>query len=120
MREYSRTEIVGLLGIQYGRDDVEYATFYSPWMRRLAQTRTVPQLLRELGVTGSSLTQASRTHERAIRATHSMQAQSQRRARAGNVVAAAGERVTALRGALEIHALFPEHALSHPEDLRDG
>ena len=38
-----------------------------------------------------------------------MTSQSQRRAQSGNVVAAAGEEKIAVRGALEIYDLFPEH-----------
>jgi hypothetical protein len=39
-----------------------------------------------------------------------MQSNSQRRAQARNVTAAAGQEAIYLRGALEIHTLFPEHA----------
>jgi len=39
-----------------------------------------------------------------------MQSQSQRRAQTGNLTRAAGDKAIAIRGALEIHDLFPEHA----------
>jgi hypothetical protein len=39
-----------------------------------------------------------------------MSGQSARRAHARNCVAAAGDELIAIRGAIEIHELFPEHA----------
>ena len=94
---------------QYGRGDVDYATWYSAWSKQLAKNYTRAELEKRLGVASDSVAKASRTHLRAIQATHSMQSQSQRRAQSGNVVAAYGEEKIALRGALEIYDLFPEH-----------
>lgn len=53
---------------------------------------------------------ASESHLKAIQATGSMQGNSSRRAHARNVAAAAGETIIAIKGAIEIHELFPEHA----------
>lgn len=95
---------------QYGRDDVDYSTWYSDWMKRLAKTYTKAEIEKRLGVAADAVAKAARTHLRAVQATHSMSSQSQRRAQSRNVVAASGEERIALSGALEIHELFPEHA----------
>lgn len=47
-------------------------------------------------------------HLNAIAKSHSMSSNSQRRAQTRNVTAAAGDKAIAIRGALEIHELFPE------------
>lgn len=98
--------------IQYGRDDVNYDTWYSDWSRALAKRHTLPEL--EILLTGNrkEAAPAARSHLRAIDATHSMTSQSQRRAQTGNTVRAIGEGLFAIRGAIEIHFLFPEHALA--------
>ncbi|WP_454909675.1 hypothetical protein [Variovorax gossypii] len=95
---------------QYGRDDVDYHTWYSPWVKRLALVHTVPELQKMAGVASSEATRAAGTHLRAIKRTGSMQGNSMARAHSRNVVAAAGETVLAAFAALEIHELFPEHA----------
>lgn len=94
---------------QYGRDDVDYATWYSDWMKSLARQHTRAKLEVMLHGKRSEAQRAARSHLRAIEATTSMQSQSQRRAQTGNVVTAVGEHRIALRGALEIYDLFPEH-----------
>jgi phage FluMu gp28-like protein len=103
-------DVRALLGIQYGRDDVDYHTWYGDWPRQLARDLTRPAIERELGIASAAVSDASRRHLRAVQASTSMASQSSRRAHARNVVAATGERRSALRGALEIHYLFPEHA----------
>lgn len=95
---------------QYGREDVDYSTWYSEWSRLLAKRLTRPELEKRLGVVSTELGRATQSHLGAIQASASMTGCSQRRAQTGNVVAAAGEERLALSGALEIHELFPEHA----------
>lgn len=95
---------------QYGREDVDYATWYSDWSKRLAKLHTRAELERMLRETEAALQRATGAHHRAVAATTSMTSQSARRAHARNVVSGEGERRSALRGAIEIHDLFPEHA----------
>jgi len=95
---------------KYGRDDVSYDTWYSPWMQRLAKSHTRDELVRMLGTAGDEAARAASSHLGAIARTTGMQSQSQRRAQTGNLTRAAGDRAIAIRGALEIHDLFPEHA----------
>ena len=97
---------------KYGRDDIEYETWYSEWMKGLAKRMTRDEVLRELGVASGESARAAKTHHDAIARSSSMSSNSQRRAQARNVVAAAGEYKIALSGALEIHDLFPEHGKS--------
>jgi thioredoxin-like negative regulator of GroEL len=94
----------------YGRDDVDYATFYTDWMRRLAASKTIDELQALLHGTRNAAQKSARSHLRAIDATTSMSGQSARRAHTRNVTAAAGDYAIALRGAVEIHELFSEHA----------
>jgi hypothetical protein len=94
----------------YGREDVTYETWYSPWMKQLAQNYTRAELHRMLATAMGEGARAARSHLRTIQRTHSMTSNSMARAHAGNVTAAAGEKQIAMRGALEIHDLFPEHA----------
>lgn len=95
---------------KYGREDVDYETWYSDWMKQLARRHTRVELERLLGIKSAEASKAAQSHLRAIQATTSMQSNSQRRAQTGNVVRAAGDYMIALNGALEIHDLFPEHA----------
>lgn len=95
---------------QYGRNDVDYDTWYSDWMKRLAKDYSREQLERKLHGTKREAKRAAESHLKAIEASGSMQSNSQRRAQARNVTAAKGDEAIALRGALEIHELFPEHA----------
>lgn len=94
---------------QYGREDVSYETWYSPWMKQLAKHYTRAELEKRLGIASGEASKAAQTHLRAILATHSMSSQSQRRAQSRNAVAASGEERMAINGALEIYDLFPEH-----------
>jgi hypothetical protein len=119
----SDSEIRELLGIQYGREDVSYATWYSDWSKQLAKLMTLEQIEKELGCLVYESKKAAASHLRAIDATTSMQSQSQRRAQTGNVVRAVGERRMALSGARQIYYLFPEHALSstpQSTEVRNG
>ena len=97
---------------QYGRDDVEYETWYSTWAKTLASNYTRGQLEERLYGVSVAGKKAAASHLRAIDATHSMQSQSARRANTRNVVAASGDERLAISGAIEIHELFPEHALA--------
>lgn len=104
-----KDRIIEYLGIQYGRSDVRYETWYSDWSKSLARRMSIDDILRELEGADAEVAHAARIHLRAVDATTSMHSQSQRRAQSRNVVRAAGERKSALRGALEIHVLFPEY-----------
>lgn len=95
---------------QYGREDVEYDSWYSDWMKVLARTKTRKQLESMLGTSARDAAAGAASHLRAIEATGSMTGCSQRRAQMGNATSAAGEKMIAVSGALEIHDLFPEHA----------
>lgn len=94
---------------QYGREDIDYETWYSDWMKRLAKTCTLEDLEIQLNGRKSEANKASQAHLRAIEASTSMSSNSSRRAHARNTVAAAGDAAIALRGAIEIYELFPEH-----------
>jgi hypothetical protein len=98
---------------QYERKDVDYGTWYSSWMKRLARTKTRAQIEVELGAASSKASSAADAHLRAIESTTSMTSNSARRAHARNSCAAAGDYKIALGGALEIHDLFPEYATQH-------
>ena len=65
---------------QYGRDDVPFDTWYSPWMKQLAATRTRAELEALLHGKRSEASKAARSHLRSIQATASMSGQSMRRA----------------------------------------
>lgn len=95
---------------KYSRDDVDYDTWYSDWMKRLAKQNTQSQLEHMLGGAQADVKQATRQHLRAVQKTHSMTSNSAARAHGRNRVEASGEAAIAIRGALEIHELFPEHA----------
>lgn len=95
---------------QYGREDVDYATFYSPWMKRLAAVHSKPELEAMAGSKSAEAQKAAASHLRAIQRTGSMQGNSATRAHARNSVSGAGDAACAARGAIEIHELFPEHA----------
>lgn len=105
---------------QYGRDDVDYSTFYSPWMRQLALRLPRAELEKRLHGTAGVARMAGDSHRRAIEATGSMQGQSSRRAHARNVVAACGDLAIALRGAIEIYELFPEHTHEAAKATSEG
>ena len=94
---------------QYGRSDVDYASFYSPWMKSLALLKTRKELESMAGASTKDARNSAAAHLRAIEATGSMTGQSQRRAQTGNCTRGAGEKNIALSGALEIYDLFPEH-----------
>lgn len=96
--------------IQYTRDDVDFETWYSSWMKQLAKFYTVAELEEKLYGAKREANRAATSHLRAIQRTHSMTSNSQARAHAHNVTAAAGDYAIALRGAIEIHQLFPEMA----------
>jgi hypothetical protein len=95
---------------KYTRDDVEYETFYSRWMKDLARNHTKRFLESMYEGKCKEADRHGRAHLRAIEATTSMTGQSARRAHSRNNAAASGEYEIALSGAIEIHDLFPEHA----------
>lgn len=94
---------------QYSSEDVDYETWYSPWMKRLAKTHTRDELEFMLWGASAEATKAGYSHLRAIEASASMDGCASRRAALRNVVSAAGDKAIALRGAIEIYDLFPEH-----------
>lgn len=100
---------------QYGRDDVQFETWYSDWMKRLALQHSLTELESMLGMKSSEATHAARAHLRAVDRTASMRGNSSARASTRNVVAAAGDTVLAIKGAMEIHELFPEQAKQQGE-----
>lgn len=95
---------------QYSRDDVDYSTWYSKWMKDLAAAHSMEELQRMLDGIASDGKRNAAAHLRAIQRTGSMQGASQARAQSRNTVSATGEKACAIRGAIEIHELFPEHA----------
>lgn len=95
---------------QYGRNDVDYESFYPAWDKQLALSMTAAAIVKDLKRCECEIERACESHHRAIQATTSMQSQSQRRAQSRNSVDGASQRRSALWGALEIHELFPEHA----------
>lgn len=95
---------------KYEREDVEYASFYTSWMKDLAAIYSRNDLESMLHGTAKEAGKAARQHLAPIERTGSMQGNSSRRAHTRNVTAAAGEKRIAISGALEIHELFPEHA----------
>ncbi len=99
---------------KYGRDDIDYDDWYPSWMKQLARSYTRDELVRMLGKTGNEAARAVSSHHAAIARTTGMQSQSQRRAQTGNLARGLGDRAIAIRGALEIHDLFPEHAKAAP------
>ena len=94
--------------IQYTREDVDFETWYSDWMKNLAKAYTQPELEKMLSKTGKALTNAAQSHLRAIKKSTSMTSNARHRGQTRNVVAANSQFVSALRGALEIYKLFPE------------
>lgn len=93
---------------QYGRDDIDYETWYTPWMKLLAKTCSKESLEGKLFGNSLNAKKAGLYHLRAIEGSCSMQGNSSRRASTRNAVAALGEFGISLRGALEIYELFPE------------
>lgn len=93
----------------YGRNDIEYATWYTQWHKRLALDYTRDELVSKLNKADSDAKKASGLHLKAVQATASMNGCSQRRAQTRNTVFAASELRMAIRAALEIYDLFPEY-----------
>ena len=98
---------------QYGREDVNYSTWYTDWMKLLAKKYTRVELERLLGIKTVEAKKAGDSHLRSIEKSTSMAGNSSKKAAARNVVVAAGDYKIALAGALEIYDLFPEHTLEH-------
>lgn len=88
----------------------DFNTWYSPWMKTLAQNYTKSELESRLAKVRSEAIPAAQSHLRAIQATASMSGNSSRRAHARNIISSIGDETIAVRGALEIHELFPERA----------
>lgn len=95
---------------QYTRHEIDFDTWYSSWSKQLAENYTLDELMDKFYGARAEGRRASASHLRAIERTHSMTSNSQRRAQSRNVVAASGDYALALKGAIEIHKLFPEKA----------
>lgn len=113
--QVNKRPIAKMTDRKYGRDDVDYATWYSDWMKRLAKAHTRAELEKQLGVNRKEGNKAATSHLRAIERTTSMTSNSQRRAHSRNTVTLSYETRVALEGALEIYELFPEHTKESQE-----
>jgi len=80
-------------------------------MKLLARTMTRDAIEAALGYSADKAKQAGLYHLRTIQKSGSNLANSSQRAKGVNAVAHMGEYRIALRGALEIYDLFPEHTL---------
>ena len=96
---------------QYGRDDVNYDTWYTDWMKQLAKKHTRAELETMLGIRSAEVKKAARSHLKAIERSGSNLQNSSRRASTWNATAVAYDYRVAIDGALEIYDLFPEHTL---------
>lgn len=96
--------------IQYGRDDVDYETWFTSWSKQLAKNYTVAELEVQLYGIQVAGKKAAKSHLMAIDASTSMTGNSMRRAHTGNVAGACGDKAIALKSAITIHELFPEEA----------
>lgn len=85
---------------------------YSPWARQLAKTTSRKELQKELKLCDSQRERLSASHLKAIEKTASMSGCSSRRAATRNSMTGNYERFVAVKNALEIHDLYPEHALN--------
>ena len=87
---------------QYGRDEIDYDTWFSDQSKALAKDHTVDELRQMLGEASDDADRLSRANlEARNRATDRAQ-------QTYNAVAAEGQRALAVRGALRIHELFPD------------
>jgi hypothetical protein len=93
----------------YGYIVRNFEAWYNDWMRMLARNHTRAELTAMLTGTKAEASRAARSHLNAVEVSHSMGGQSMRRAHTRNVTAAAGDKAIAIRGALEIYDLFPQH-----------
>lgn len=94
---------------QYDRKDIDYETWYSPWMKQLAKSHTRADLELKLYGAFASVKSCVCSHSRAIAREDRRIACTQRLAQSSADVGVAGDTVIALRGALEIYDLFPEY-----------
>jgi hypothetical protein len=83
---------------------------YSPYARQLASKYTRAQLEAMLQESETATRRYSRQHLGSIKKTTSMQSNSARRANTRNKMSAEWERMNAVRNAIEIHDVWPEHA----------
>lgn len=81
---------------------------YSLWSRQLAEQMSKSEIEKELNIYISNTDKYATSHLNAIKATHSMTSNSQRRAQTGNVVRANYERKRAYSNALEIYEYYPD------------
>lgn len=81
---------------------------YSLWSRQLAESYTVDDLQKVVDKCEDLADKYARQHLSAIKATTSMQSQSQRRAHARNNVTGNYERKKAYLDAIELHRYYPE------------
>lgn len=100
-----------MVDYKYTRDEINYETWYNPYMKLLARTMTRESIEAALGYTKSKAHEAGLSHLRTIQKSGSNLANSSQRAKGRNAVEHMGEYRIALRGALEIYDLFPERTL---------
>ena len=90
---------------QYGRDDIDYETWYSKHSKELAATYTVAELRAKLGNARDVGEGYSRQW-----LSRRLRTQSDRVRNMAIDAGIAGQEASDIRSALEIHELFPEHA----------
>lgn len=95
---------------QYGREDVDYDTFYTDFMKHLAKTYTKEELLDKLNKETNTIKKATKTHLVSIEKSTSMRSNSSSRASSRQSVSGHSLNISYISGALEIHDLFPEFA----------
>lgn len=81
---------------------------YSKWARDLAAYYTEEELQREISGCNKKSPKYQKQHLDAVKATTSMQSNSQRRAHSGNNLRANYERLVAHQHAIDLHKYYPE------------
>jgi hypothetical protein len=102
---------------QYGREDVDYHTWYSDWMKMLARTKTRQELQEMYYGAAKEGKSAATSRLHALEQSGSQYSKSSVRASLGNVVRASGDTKIAIDGALEIYELFPEYTKEYHDKL---
>ncbi len=85
-------------------------TEYTPYARQFARNYTRAELVEMLAGAEAAQKAYAMQHLGAIKKTTSMQSNSSRRANARNKAGANYEKLNAIRNAIEIHDVWPEHS----------
>jgi len=93
-----------------GREDIDFETWYTPWEKLWARAYTAEELQTKLRDAEAEARVAAKNRFHIIWHTHTL-------GNAKNFSASDSDYAIALRGAIEIHRLFPEEA-SRPSMLR--